>query len=1008
MLILTLSHIRVLFALHEHTSDASHTQRALRDQFFSGQSSRRRLPTSPLERSRQPKQSQLDQSARGGESAEDVVRYEARVEQKGYEEDEGGIAISEVNNDVKANQEKQRQGLYPEAKAGPHPFGSDTKLQRNREGQSAAPVASEKFLAENSKVTTLKIKHPAVWEEVVYPTPNDPDGLKQILDLRWSKVQCDFNETLAPPQIHLDRPFIDAAREGEQRPQAGILIDAARHFFPLPWLYGLVDFLTVLGFDLIHFRLTDDQSFVVQLDCHPQLAQSAHPYRTGEVYTAQELRELVLYAKDRGVSIVPEVNVPGHAGAWSGIPGMVYPCADFICGTSYSIPMRINHPMVLQVIEDVLKEVLDIFASPPYLHLGGDEVFMSEPCFRELQVWPNFQKFEDALKEMLLRLNVNSKTVARWETTGNSDAGSLPLNRKHLKRAGEITHWWNHVPVEKEDVDRPFFISTDLYFDTSEDRDAWDVASIAAERFGLNPTAVIAATFELGPCTFQVRNVWGKLIAVAMAAKRDMPQSRNEFIADYRDICARMGLANAICDLEGRPPLPTYFWKPSHSILKKAWSASICERMTYPAKSFGMRRKDAVSPHESSFLEIARGRAPELRKQIAEAKAKRSVSYRKDPIYEFAYNHTGVMVDLAHQYFPIQDLRRIIDFVSQLGFNLLHVRLIENESFPIKMLEYRHLSLRQKHYKGSYTEDDFRQLVDYASNLGVRLMPEINFMSNAGGWLQSGLLVSCPNYICDTGGPIPLDVNRGRTLATVSMVCGSILKIFGTAPFLHLGNVDPDRVEPCYREAYPIGEVDLRNTFQDAQKIILRVFQNMGVAKTRIVTWESPNDQLLGGIVHFSKTRPVGATVTRPFLVSTGTSVESMEDDNAWQIYQQTRFSHNSGAMGVVVGTKGMDIEEWESRNVMGRLIAIGAALSNQEEMDEALFISHYAEICAKLGMPRDRCDSFGKPVSSATDWAKEQDSKLTKRQQSTCTRFTSSGIARLPKESLFDTEPQL
>ena len=87
------------------------------------------------------------------------------------------------------------------------------------------------------------------------------------------------------------------------------------------------------------------------------------------------MRKLVLYAKDRNVSIVSEVNIPGRAGAWTGIPGMVHPCTNFICGTSYSIPMRINHPMVLQVIEDVLKEVLDIFAAFPYLNLlGGDEV----------------------------------------------------------------------------------------------------------------------------------------------------------------------------------------------------------------------------------------------------------------------------------------------------------------------------------------------------------------------------------------------------------------------------------------------------------------------------------------------------------------------------------------------------------------------------------------------------------------------------------------------------------
>ena len=62
-------------------------------------------------------------------------------------------------------------------------------------------------------------------------------------------VQCDYNATLATPKIHRVHTLIEAARQGEKRTQRGILIDAARHFIPLPWLYGLVDFLAVLGFD---------------------------------------------------------------------------------------------------------------------------------------------------------------------------------------------------------------------------------------------------------------------------------------------------------------------------------------------------------------------------------------------------------------------------------------------------------------------------------------------------------------------------------------------------------------------------------------------------------------------------------------------------------------------------------------------------------------------------------------------------------------------------------------
>ena len=95
----------------------------------------------------------------------------------------------------------------------------------------------------------------------------------------------------------------------------------------------------------------------------------------------------------------------------------------------------------------------------------------------------------------MLRLNFHPNKVARWETTGHGGGGgadnhptALNGTRRRLKRDGIMAHWWRHMPTEKEDMDRPCFILTDLYFDTSDDRGAWTIATIAAERYELNPT----------------------------------------------------------------------------------------------------------------------------------------------------------------------------------------------------------------------------------------------------------------------------------------------------------------------------------------------------------------------------------------------------------------------------------------------------------------------------------------------------------------------------------------
>jgi hypothetical protein len=361
----------------------------------------------------------------------------------------------------------------------------------------------------------------------------DPGGLQQRLRYRWKSADCLFNNPLLLPIVHRlnGTPQIISPRSATiDRPFAGVLLDAVRHYFPIEWLYGLVDFLAVLGYDWIHFRIVDDQSFVVKLDYHPELAVAVHPTRTNEIYAAAEMRDFVQYAESKGISILPEVNVPGHAGGWQGIPGMLYPCSRFICRSGATLPMNVNNPIVLDVIENVLREVLDIFSTAPYLHLGGDELWMSEPCFNELQVMPNYTAFETKLEHMLVQYSMDK--LIRWEQTGGGGGSNFDLENEIdetvialakraaaqvavekssvIHRAGNIQHWWLRAPPFNNSIagQRPksFFISTDLYFDVSGDQNAFNTFRIAQARFGLvpnsiKPVAVLPGTFELGPCT---------------------------------------------------------------------------------------------------------------------------------------------------------------------------------------------------------------------------------------------------------------------------------------------------------------------------------------------------------------------------------------------------------------------------------------------------------------------------------------------------------------------------
>ena len=135
---------------------------------------------------------------------------------------------------------------------------------------------------------------------------------------------------------HNIRPGDSAVPQGIQplplTPQTqylGVLLDAGRHYYPTRWIKNLLDTLYVLRYNLVHFRLTDDQAFSANLTSQPNLAMPAFGYN--HTYSVGELRDLVAYAQARNITLMPEVNMPGHAGGWGNIPGLVLDCPKFAC-----------------------------------------------------------------------------------------------------------------------------------------------------------------------------------------------------------------------------------------------------------------------------------------------------------------------------------------------------------------------------------------------------------------------------------------------------------------------------------------------------------------------------------------------------------------------------------------------------------------------------------------------------------------------------------------------------
>ncbi|MEV4435173.1 beta-N-acetylhexosaminidase [Streptomyces sp. NPDC049555] len=175
----------------------------------------------------------------------------------------------------------------------------------------------------------------------------------------------------------------------------GVLLDVARHFMPKDGVLRYVDLLAAHKLNVLHLHLTDDQGWRLQIDAHPRLTEvGAWRARTkvghrasplwderphGGHYTKDDMREIVAYAAERHVTVVPEIDLPGHSqAAIAAYPELgntdVVDTAALGVWDTWGVNPNVLAPTdrVLASYEDVLTEVLDLFPSP-FVHIGGDE-----------------------------------------------------------------------------------------------------------------------------------------------------------------------------------------------------------------------------------------------------------------------------------------------------------------------------------------------------------------------------------------------------------------------------------------------------------------------------------------------------------------------------------------------------------------------------------------------------------------------------------------------------------
>ena len=159
-------------------------------------------------------------------------------------------------------------------------------------------------------------------------------------------------------------------RDAPRFPWRGLMIDTVRHFISLATLVRTLDAMWFYKLNVLHLHLTDDQGFRFRADAFPELASE-------DAYSAAELRDLVACAADRGIRVVPELDMPGHVTSWLaahpewglGNPDAAKASRHFGVHRAALDPAK---PAVQAAIGTLLAELADIFPDE-FFHFGGDE-----------------------------------------------------------------------------------------------------------------------------------------------------------------------------------------------------------------------------------------------------------------------------------------------------------------------------------------------------------------------------------------------------------------------------------------------------------------------------------------------------------------------------------------------------------------------------------------------------------------------------------------------------------
>lgn len=253
-------------------------------------------------------------------------------------------------------------------------------------------------------------------------------------------------------------PHTVLIKDSPNFPHRGVMLDTSRNFYPVKSIMRTLQAMAYNKLNVFHWHITDSHSFPLELVSEPELANQG-AYGSKERYSASDVNRILKFARDRGVRIIPEIDMPGHTGSWAeAYPEIVACHGEFWLAPSGQWEDRFAAepggvgqlnpllPQTYKVVKNVIDEVAHLFPDG-FFHGGGDEVNFG--CWNNNTDIREFVNGGGSMNDLLERFlreahsytTTKKKTTIYWEDVILSS--SINVSLSVLPREETILQTWN-------------------------------------------------------------------------------------------------------------------------------------------------------------------------------------------------------------------------------------------------------------------------------------------------------------------------------------------------------------------------------------------------------------------------------------------------------------------------------------------------------------------------------------------------------------------------------------